>query len=181
MPTCAVPTCSNISSRCAGLLKFHRFPKSSNELKRKWLQFCNNDSINVNTSRICSAHFTDSDYTEDMRARLLFDKIDKKLNPGGKFFRYILKVLLINVFTAIPSIRTYSKNRKTKSVSQKKSKKHKKESQSLELPIGEEVLNCFEIKWCESETSSETFEADPLTLSPILQIIKDEPSLDLYE
>lgn len=82
MTSCAVLTCSNKSYNCAGL-KFHRFPKSSNELKIKWLQFCESDSINVNTSRICSEHFTDSDYSEDMRARLLFNKIDKKLNPEG--------------------------------------------------------------------------------------------------
>lgn len=66
-------------------LMFHRFPKSNSEIQKKWVLFCDNDKVKVCTSRICSVHFADSDYSEDMKARLLYNKISKKLNPGGEF------------------------------------------------------------------------------------------------
>lgn len=47
----------------------------------------------------------------------------------------------------------------------------------MESPISEDAINCLKIEWCESETS----EIDPMRLSPMLQIIKEEPPLDLYE
>lgn len=89
MSTCIVPSCRNVFNRAGSTKKdlmFHRFPKSNSEIQKKWVLFCDNDKINVNTSRICSEHFADSDYSEDMKARLLYNKISRKLNPGGELF-----------------------------------------------------------------------------------------------
>lgn len=89
MTYCVVSSCQNIfkkgQSSKTGLM-FHRFPKSNcQQILNKWILFCDNDKVRVNLSRICSAHFVDSDYSEDMKARLLYNKISRKLNPGGEF------------------------------------------------------------------------------------------------
>lgn len=87
---CAIPSCENTFKKGQASktgLMFHRFPKcNSEQIHQNWILFCDNHKININTSRICSEHFLDSDYSENMRARLLFNKISRKLNPGGKFF-----------------------------------------------------------------------------------------------
>lgn len=65
--TCAFPGCSN-KAKSLSPFKFHRIPSKDVDLQKLWLTAMKRD---VNTPpaalrrlRVCSAHFTDEDYTE---------------------------------------------------------------------------------------------------------------------
>ncbi|XP_024879148.1 52 kDa repressor of the inhibitor of the protein kinase-like [Temnothorax curvispinosus] len=66
--------CKNISGRNAGI-KFFRFPNDP-EMSRLWLKACNR-TINRTTEelyknyRICSVHFNENMYLNDLKTRLL--------------------------------------------------------------------------------------------------------------
>jgi len=68
--SCAVATCKNYRKTSPGI-SFHTFPTDELRLKT-WKHFCRRkDTINVKTSRICSAHFTKESFDRDLRNELL--------------------------------------------------------------------------------------------------------------
>jgi THAP domain len=76
---CAIYGCNNsrLASKVSGQdLIFHVFPKPkdlvSNTMRREWISRCKRqDRFNPDTSRICSAHFVESDYERDLQSELL--------------------------------------------------------------------------------------------------------------
>lgn len=83
MSVCAIATCKNTHKNSKGKnVIFHVFPKGNNELCKEWLQKCHrNDPVNVKNARICSEHFMEEDYEDDMKNRLLGLPIRKFLKP----------------------------------------------------------------------------------------------------
>ena len=73
MASCAIATCRNDqrnSSRVEGK-SFHRFPKDKKVMKI-WTSKCSRlDNVNVTTARICSDHFSESDFERDMMSELM--------------------------------------------------------------------------------------------------------------
>lgn len=68
--SCAISTCKNYYSKNKDIA-YHVFPKEQN-LRQEWIIKCKReDKFNVKTSRICSDHFTASDYQRDLRNELL--------------------------------------------------------------------------------------------------------------
>ncbi|XP_046981915.1 zinc finger protein 271-like isoform X1 [Schistocerca americana] len=72
MVCCAIAGCTNHSRQVNKLgIKFHIFPKKS-ETKQKWINACKRaDKFSVENARVCSIHFTDSDYERDLKSELL--------------------------------------------------------------------------------------------------------------
>ena len=72
---CAVATCPNPQSA-----RYHKFPKTS-ALSSKWLAFTKRaDFVNVATAKICSTHFKEDDYQEDMLSNL-YPSLKRRLDP----------------------------------------------------------------------------------------------------
>ncbi|XP_035219594.1 THAP domain-containing protein 1 B-like [Stegodyphus dumicola] len=72
MVSCAVATCSNTYHNTKTSVVFHRFPCKNIQLTKEWLHRCRRaDIVNTKSARICSIHFTESDYEDDMKNRLL--------------------------------------------------------------------------------------------------------------
>ncbi|KAJ8910908.1 hypothetical protein NQ315_003962 [Exocentrus adspersus] len=76
---CAVAVCKNnqLELKKRGLsIVFHSFPKGkdlvSSTIQKEWVHRCRrNDKFNINTSRVCSEHFTVNDYERDLEHELL--------------------------------------------------------------------------------------------------------------
>ena len=67
---CAVYGCNNLKNKTHGIIYFS-FPKD-NKIRKKWLHSCHrSDYINTSNAVICSEHFSDDDYEDDLKARLL--------------------------------------------------------------------------------------------------------------
>lgn len=84
MVCCAVAGCIN-SCRLQKKLNFiwHRFPKD-NETRQKWINTCRRaDSFSVDSARICSVHFDDSDYLRDLKSELLNLPPKRVLKPSS--------------------------------------------------------------------------------------------------
>lgn len=68
---------------------FHAFPKNL-ELRKKWIKFCNlKPSDDESKFQVCSDHFSESDYEEDLKAKLLSNTVKRKLKVGGCFFFFL--------------------------------------------------------------------------------------------
>lgn len=69
---CAVYGCLNRKAKTIGSgIRYFRFPRKE-ELRNKWAHLCGRaDNINADNAVICSVHFHDSDYKDDMKSRLL--------------------------------------------------------------------------------------------------------------
>ncbi|KAJ8911681.1 hypothetical protein NQ315_005760 [Exocentrus adspersus] len=70
---------------------FHSFPKGkdlvSSTIQKEWVHCCRrNDKFNINTSRVCSEHFTVNDYERDLEHELLarWKKADVMIPKPGK-------------------------------------------------------------------------------------------------
>jgi len=63
MPACAVATCKNyIKTEKSSDLSFHRFPKDPS-IRKQWVYRCSRkDKFNPSNGKICSNHFSPSDY-----------------------------------------------------------------------------------------------------------------------
>ncbi|KAJ8971650.1 hypothetical protein NQ317_015339 [Molorchus minor] len=78
---CAVYGCNNTfstSKRCEGerQISMHVFPKFkdlvSQTIRKEWVTRCSRrDKFNPDTSRICSEHFTETNYERDLQHELL--------------------------------------------------------------------------------------------------------------
>lgn len=65
---------------------FHVFPRNT-VYRKKWITFCNfKPGVDESKFQVCSDHFTEDDYEEDLKARLLSNLIKRKLKVGGIFF-----------------------------------------------------------------------------------------------
>ncbi|KAG8291200.1 hypothetical protein J6590_066690 [Homalodisca vitripennis] len=70
MVGCSVANCRNHSKYTKNVI-YHVFPKSLS-VNDVWVLKCNRtDTFNVHTGRVCSDHFAESDYVDDMKNRLL--------------------------------------------------------------------------------------------------------------
>jgi hypothetical protein len=74
MPTsCAVGLCNNVSKK-DGNVHFFRFPRDV-ALRKIWIKQCyRNKKFNVETSRVCSEHFEESDFQNLMEIKLMHGK-----------------------------------------------------------------------------------------------------------
>jgi hypothetical protein len=74
MPTsCAVGLCKNVSKK-DGNVHFFRFPRDV-ALRKIWIKQCyRNKKFNVETSRVCSEHFEESDFQNLMEIKLMHGK-----------------------------------------------------------------------------------------------------------
>ena len=73
MTSCAIATCSNTYKNIKDKnMIFLRFPQKNLDLSKEWVHKCRlKDIVNPKNARICSEHFKDDDYTDDMQNRLL--------------------------------------------------------------------------------------------------------------
>lgn len=88
---CAVKHCKShrqLTKRENSSIMFHRFPKNA-VVRKIWLRFCGDKSIDADKCVICSQHFKAEDYSENMQARLMYGKSLRKLTAGG---RYIIRI-----------------------------------------------------------------------------------------
>ena len=61
---------------------FHSFPGNI-KLMKKWVLFCKRkDKINPKTAKICSKHFLDEDFVNDLQFKMG--------NHNGIFFSYVI-------------------------------------------------------------------------------------------
>ena len=69
---CAVYGCNNNKKKaCDQQISYFKFPKN-NDIKAKWIHSCyRSDNINTKHAVICSIHFRDEDYEDDLKARVL--------------------------------------------------------------------------------------------------------------
>lgn len=99
MPSnCSVYACNNSRKKTAGTgIRYFSFPKEKH-LRCQWIHACcRADVINADNAVVCSVHFTNSDYRDDMKHRLLGIEAPKRqralkdnavpslLLPRGKF------------------------------------------------------------------------------------------------
>ena len=69
---CAVYGCNNNKKKaCDQQISYFQFPKN-NDTKAKWIHSCfRSDYINTKHAVICSMHFKDEDFEDDLKARVL--------------------------------------------------------------------------------------------------------------
>ncbi|XP_069995070.1 THAP domain-containing protein 2-like [Penaeus vannamei] len=65
---CAVDGCTNWD-RVKDTL-FHRFPKKE-EVRKAWIDSCGKKKVNADHARICSNHFTKTDYERNLKYEML--------------------------------------------------------------------------------------------------------------
>ena len=73
MPSvCAVFGCSNAKEKTKGSeIRYFRFPKEEH-YRKIWLNLCRRaDAVNPHYAIICSIHFIQDDFIDDMQSRLL--------------------------------------------------------------------------------------------------------------
>ncbi|XP_046734809.1 myosin-G heavy chain-like [Diprion similis] len=71
MPNCCIKTCKNWSGNTKNKhISFHVFPKK-NELRKKWIDTCGCEKINIANARVCSIHFEESCF--DIRSEFLHE------------------------------------------------------------------------------------------------------------
>lgn len=94
--SCSVALCRNtsINAKSRGLtIRFFTFPRDC-KLRREWIVKCRRqDSFNPDTARICSQHFTEDDYEDAVRAKVI-GEAPKKLKKTGE----IIKLITTNCF-----------------------------------------------------------------------------------
>lgn len=86
---CSVAICGNNyykqKSRGQQQIAFFTFPKDE-KLQKLWIMRCHRkDKINIRTARVCSDHFREEDFVDDMYSRMMGTKPKLKLKNGGKF------------------------------------------------------------------------------------------------
>ena len=99
MPSnCAVYGCFNTVKKTANSnVRYFRFPKDES-LRRQWVNCCRRaDNIKTKYALVCSIHFTEDDYADDIKYRLLGtekprnqralkkDAVPSLFLPNGKF------------------------------------------------------------------------------------------------
>lgn len=86
---CAVALCSNSRIKTVQEGKdiaYHRFPKNE-ELLLIWIERCGrNGDWNPYSSRVCSDHFTESDYENDIQSEIMQLPKRRNLKPTGNLF-----------------------------------------------------------------------------------------------
>ncbi len=86
MVFCCAFGCNNSDkSRQQHGLSFHRFPKDLT-VRKQWVHALRLQSLPANfdkTGRVCSAHFTASDFQRDLKAELLCESSRRKLKEGA--------------------------------------------------------------------------------------------------
>jgi len=95
-PVCAVAECDQGGRMKAPDTMLHRFPTSDSERCKIWVSKCKRDDVNLTNARICSKHFLDTDYEQDMqRADVLGVAPPKRLKstavPSVFLFRKIVR------------------------------------------------------------------------------------------
>ncbi|XP_060519089.1 THAP domain-containing protein 1-like [Cylas formicarius] len=102
---CAVYGCNNSyhkKKRSGEDLVFHRFPKGigMETVRKVWITCCNRDKIyNINSSYICSVHFTEDDYERDLKNELLGLPVRKILKKTAVPTCYSPKPLGLKICT----------------------------------------------------------------------------------
>lgn len=85
---CSVSTCKSNSAKAKAEgqnLMFFTFPKDS-QIRKEWVRKCyRKDKWNPDNKRVCSKHFKQHDFEDEMQARLLNIQ-PKKLKKDGKIF-----------------------------------------------------------------------------------------------
>ncbi|XP_015521062.1 uncharacterized protein LOC107225198 [Neodiprion lecontei] len=71
MPNCCIKACKNWSGNTKNKhISFHVFPKKY-ELRKKWIDSCGSEKINIANARVCSVHFEESCF--DIRSEFLHE------------------------------------------------------------------------------------------------------------
>ncbi|KAG7160612.1 52 kDa repressor of the inhibitor of the protein kinase-like isoform X3 [Homarus americanus] len=73
MPSnCSVYGCNNTRKKTTGSsIKYFRFPKEK-QFRQRWIySCCRADDINADSAVVCSIHFKECDYKDDLKCRLL--------------------------------------------------------------------------------------------------------------
>ncbi|XP_068211279.1 nucleolar and coiled-body phosphoprotein 1-like isoform X2 [Palaemon carinicauda] len=76
MPSnCAIHGCNNRYEICIGTgIRFFRFPRDE-AVRRDWVSKCKrSEEINTKYAAVCSEHFTEKDFVDDLKSRLLMVK-----------------------------------------------------------------------------------------------------------
>ncbi|XP_050302840.1 uncharacterized protein LOC126740735 isoform X2 [Anthonomus grandis grandis] len=83
MPQCAVIGCNSTHRRTKGRsIKYHRFPGDSG-IRNYWLNACGKNLNNYLTARICSRHFSKSNYERDVQHEILGLPTRSRLKKGA--------------------------------------------------------------------------------------------------
>ena len=113
MVYCQAFGCCNSSGKTSGI-SYHRFPDpiKRSEVYKQWVtalkveKFLNtNYKLDRKNDVVCSAHFQDSDYEVDMRAKLM--------GAGGKEQRQSLRILKEKAIPSVFSNRPLPKSRES--------------------------------------------------------------------
>jgi len=82
MPCCAVVGCTSHSRNAKELgISFHRFPKEES-LRKQWISVCGLKQEAQPNSRVCSNHFEEKDFQQDLKAQILRLSRKAVLKPG---------------------------------------------------------------------------------------------------
>lgn len=91
--SCSVAICRNtsINTKNRGLaIRFFSFPKNR-DIRRTWIVKCHRqDKINPDTARVCSEHFSEEDYEDALRAKLMGNTATK-LKKTGEIIKFFLR------------------------------------------------------------------------------------------
>lgn len=135
---CAIATCNNnqaILNNQGIYTTFHYFPKGSDSescaIRKEWIKRCRRaDKFNVDTSTICSSHFTPNDYERDLQNELLNLPLRKVLKKTA--------VPTINLRkTAVPTINF----KKTLDESSKESHQEKRTKRKMNRDAVKETIS----------------------------------------
>ena len=92
-----MPSCNNTHRTKEKKVLFHRFPQDL-EGQKEWIRRCQRkDVINPKNAVVCSEHFVENDYVDDMQNRLLGLPIKRKLKNSS-----------------VPNLNLLSENQKSK-------------------------------------------------------------------
>ena len=126
MPYCIAYGCSNRSEDYQRGISFFRLPLKNKALLEKWLAKLRlEDPPLKETSRLCSAHFTDDCFERDLKAELM---------PGTKSKR-ILKA------DAVPTVFTYTKKQEQRPTSTMRLKAKEEKEVCVHIFMSECVIH----------------------------------------
>lgn len=110
MPSnCSVYGCNNYARKTGNTVRYFRFPKEES-VRNQWVTCCRRtDKINTKYAQICSVHFNEDAYADDLKYRLLGikkpknqrvlkkDAVPSLLLPNGEYYGEVAMACFIMV------------------------------------------------------------------------------------